>query len=206
MSLIDTTYFVRDINVPLSSNTALNTLFTNAILRYENEILKKLLGYNLWKEFTDAISAATELSPLAEKWVYLRDGADFSFDLNGQTINTHWNGLINSDKISLIAYYVYYQHRINHETEYMGIGEISSTSENAKRVSPLIKLVRVHNQMLDLYGKVPILVRKNYSFQDNTLYQHYDSNPSAYNFLLANKETYSNWVFTPIGNVNSFGI
>lgn len=206
MSLIDTTYFVREINVPLSSNATLNTIFTNAILRYENDILKKLLGYTLWKEFTDAIAAATTESPLAQKWVDLRDGADFSFDWNGSIINTHWNGLINPEKVSLIAFYVYYQHRVNHESEYTGIGEVVAKGENSTRIIPLDKLVLVHSQMLDLYGRTPAIARKYYSFLNNANYLHYDDEPSAYNFLLTNVETYPNWVFKPIGNVNAFGI
>jgi hypothetical protein len=208
MSLIDTTYFVRDINVPISATPALTTIFTNAILRYENEILKKLLGYTLWKEFTDAVDASEVegADPLAQKWVDLKDGVDFSFDLDGHTINTHWDGLVNSDKISLIAYYVYYKHRINHESEYTGTGETVLKSENSKVVSPLNKLVRVHSEMLNLYGKIPIKAMMNYSFLDNANYVHYNSEPSAYNFILANKEDYPDWVFIPIGNVNSFGI
>ena len=203
MSLKDTTYFVRDINVPLSSNSTLNSVFTNSVLRYENEILKNLLGYTLWKEFTDAIAV---VGNPAQKWVDLRDGADFSFDFNGHTINTHWNGLVNSEKVSLIAYYVYYQHRVNHESEYTGIGEVVAKGENSKRVSPLDKLVLVHGNMLDLYGRIPAKARRYYSFLNNANYFHYDDKPSAYNFLLANVDTYTNWVFKPIGGVNAFGI
>lgn len=202
MSLIDTTYFVRDISVPVSSTPALNVSFTNSILRYENEILKKLLGYELWKEFTDALQE----DPIDQKWADLKNGADFSFELNGQTVNTHWNGLVNTDKISLIAYYVYYNHRINHESGYTGIGEVVSKAENSTRVSPLYKLVNVHSQMLDLYGKIPIMARKNYSFLGSSNYSFFDNKPSAYNFILANVADYPSWIFTPIGNVNSFGI
>jgi hypothetical protein len=176
--------------------------FTNSILRYENEILKKLLGYELWKEFTDALLG----DPIDQKWTDLKHGADFSFELNGQTINTHWNGLVNSDKISLIAYYVYYNHRINHESEYTGIGEVESKAENSKRVSPLYKLVNVHSQMLDLYGKVPVMAKKDYTFLNNAEYIHFNNEPSAYNFLLANVTDYPSWVFSAIGNVNSFDI
>ncbi|WP_159522857.1 hypothetical protein [Sunxiuqinia indica] len=212
MSLIDTTYFIRDINVPLSEKPELNSVFTDAVTEYENEVLLKLLGYQLWKEFTDAVTADAigegneGYVALAQKWIDLRDGAEFSFTWNGQTINTKWNGLINTEKKSLIAYYVYYNHRINHESEYTGIGEVSSKSENAQKVSPLNKMVRVHSQMLDLYGKIPAAAKRYYQFLNSADYRHFNAKPSAYNFLLANVETYSNWVFTPIRNVNAFGI
>jgi hypothetical protein len=206
MSLIDTTYFINDIGVPLSSNTTLNSNFTNAITRYENEILKKLLGYTLWKEFTDAVEAATEESPLAQKWIDLRDGAEFSFEWEGYTVSEKWNGLVNSDLRSLIAYYVYYMYRRDNESQFTGIGESLSISENSKWVSPLNKLVHVYNSMVDLYGKTPNYARAYKCFLNVDDYVHYNTNPSAYNFLLANKDDYTSWVFTPIGKVNSFGI
>lgn len=206
MSLIDTTYFVNDLNVPLSSNATLNSVFTEAIARYENEILKDLLGYTLWKEFTDAVAAATIQSPLAQKWVNLRSGADLEFEFSGNMINTRWNGLLNSDKKSLIANYVYYQHRRNTDSDYTGLGQSKSKSENSVMVSPLPKLVQVYNSMISLYGAVPADYRKYKSFLNNANYIHYNAEPSAYNFLLANRETYSNWVFKPKGKVNVWGI
>ena len=42
MSFIDYTYFINDIGLPVSSNTALRTALTEAITAYEEEILKKL--------------------------------------------------------------------------------------------------------------------------------------------------------------------
>lgn len=203
MSLIDTTYFVNDLNVPLSSNTTLNAVFTQAIARYEDEILKDLLGYALWREFTDAVASE---SPLAQKWVDLKDGAEFSFEFGGNTINTKWNGLVNSDKKSLIAYYIYYQHRVNTDSDYTSLGQSRSKSENSVMVNPLPKMVQVYNSMVSLYGAIPASSRKYKSFLNNANYIHYNADPSAYNFLLANRATYSNWVFKPKGKVNVWGI
>lgn len=202
MSLIDTTYFVRDINVPLSSNNALNETFTNAIARYEDEILKALLGYTLWKQFKDGLE---ETSP-AQKWLDLRDGAEFSYTLFGHTISTKWNGLVNDDKISLIAYYVYYKHRANTETFYTGLGEKKAKGENSIAVSPVHKLVWAYNSMIDLYGALPGRVRQISTFLNADNYVHYNDAPSAYNFLLANKANYTGWVFKPLKKVNAFGI
>lgn len=202
MSLIDTTYFVRDINVPLSANATLNTNFTNSINRYEDEILKMLLGYSLWKEFKAGLE---EESP-AEKWTNLRDGAEFSFTFDGQTITTKWEGLANDSKISLIAYYVYYMHRKFNDTEFTGLAERKSRSKDYIPVSPLHKLVWAYNSMVDLYGAIPTRVRKVSTFLNVDSYEHWNDAPSAYNFLLANKDTYTGWVFKPLAKQNAFGI
>jgi hypothetical protein len=202
MSLIDTTYFVGDINVPLSSNTDLNTAFTESITRYENAILKRLLGYDLWKEFIDGIAE----DEVEQKWIDLRDGAEFTFDFYGNTVSTKWNGLINSDKISLIAYYVYCKHRLANDTHYTGIGEVKSKGENSNAVSSLSKQVWAFNSMVALYGHVPLKVMDVYNFLTCDSYQHFNREPSAYNFLLANKDTYSNWIFEPIARINPFNL
>jgi len=206
MSLIDTSYFVRDISAPVSSNATLNSNLTNSILRYENEILKSLLGYSLWKEFTDAIAASVltlNPVPLAQKWVDLKNGAEFSFELNGTTITTKWNGLVNTDKISLISYYVYYKHRMDHDTEYTGIGEVSAKQENSHAANPLFKIVGAHNSMVELYGNIHRDIVRYRSFSDSANYVHYNESPSAYNFLLANISDYAGWRFTPIARLST---
>jgi hypothetical protein len=201
-NLIDNTYFVGDISVPLSSNATLNSNFNAAIARYEDEILRKLLGYTLWKALKVQIDAASYSAP----WKDFIEGAEFSFEFNGNTINEKWNGLINDEKVSLIAYYIYYQHRKFNDTIYTGIGETKPKGENSRPASPLLKMVQVNNLMVNLYGNIPNYYRKYCSFSDSGNYEHYDDKPSAYNFLLANIDNYEGWVFKPIGKQNVFGI
>lgn len=204
MSQIDASYFIGKIRVPYNEAASTDPLYvqlTNAISRYEDEILKKLLGYTLWKEYTDAIAASElEVDPvtLADKWSALRDGAEFSFEWNGHTITDKWNGFLNSEKISLIANYVYYQHRSNTETSYTGSGEKLSKGENSANANAEPKLVKAWNEMVNLYGKTPRqLINKKY-FMDADNYEHHNAYPSAYNFLLANVSDYEGWIFTPL--------
>jgi len=206
MSFIDNTYFINDINVPLSSNSVLNSNFEGSIDRYEDEILKSLLGYTLWKSLKDDLDDNGD--PKTPKFIDLVTGAEFSFDWDGYTINTKWNGLVNSDKESLIAYYVYYKYRRDFESNYTGVGETKSKSENSKHVSPAPKMVVAHNRMVDLYGQIPRRLTRFYPqwFLNNGNYEHFNAEPSAYNFLLANISDYSDWVFKPISKINSFGI
>jgi hypothetical protein len=120
-NLIDTNYFVRDINVPSGSTVELKAPLTAAIVRYEPEYLKKLLGYTLWKAVQVEID-----SGVYTLYGDLVNGAEFSFEYYGQTITTKWEGLINASKISPIAYYTYYKQRENVESFNSGLGERKS--------------------------------------------------------------------------------
>ena len=201
-NLTDATYFIADIFVPLSNNATLNENFLASIARYEDEVLRDLLGYTLWKALKVQIDAEAYSAP----WEAFIEGAEFSFEFNGSTITEKWNGLINDEKKSLTAYYIYYWHRKYNVSTYSGIGENSAKGENSIKASPLSKLVWVNNSMVDLYGNVPSSVRKYVSFQDSGNYVHYDAEPSAYNYLLANIDDFDGWVFKPKGKVNGFGI
>jgi len=208
MSLIDYTYFVRDINVPVLATDSSDNNYTklnDSISRYENDVLKSLLGYALWKEFTDAVTAATEESPLAQKWVDLRDGKELSFEVFGQSVSTKWNGLKNTDKVSLLAYYVYYQHRLYGQTSYTGLGETKAKGENSVVADGSFKIVSAWNHLVNLYGEIPFpIVKYKSQFNDIDNYIHYNDAPSAYNFLLANKATYTNWIFTPLSKKHNY--
>ena len=191
--------------IPFSANEDLNAPLNEAIVRYEDEILKSLLGYSLWKEYKAGISVETP----DEKWTNLRDGAEFSFDLDGDTIITKWEGFENTQKVSLIAYYVYYQYRKYGETQFTGLGEKSQTGENSTDADFQNKMVWIQKEMVRLYGATPSrLMRRNMAqcFRNLTNYDFYNDEPSAYNFLLANKDVYPNWVFKPIKKDNYLGI
>jgi len=206
MSFIDYNYFINDINLPLGSKTELRTAINNAIDDYEPEILKKLLGYTLWKALIADLDG--DGNPQTQIYTDLVNGAEFSFTYEGHTINTKWEGLRNTDTYkSLLSYYVYYQYRRNSGTNSSGMTELVNKPENADIVSPVYKLTRAWNRMVDLYGQTPLKYfdSKTY-FLNQSNYEHYNTEPSAYNFLLANVSNYSDWVFTPIRKINSFGL
>jgi len=195
MSLIDKTYFVGDISLPNVDN---NNTLTNAIDQYEEDVLKKLLGYDLYKEFIAEIQGG---SP-AQKWIDFRDGKEFTFEFDGNTISTKWEGLINANKRSLISYYVYAQYRDNRQSTTTGINDVRGIPENAEKVHDSSKIVSAFNRGIVLYGEVP-----RYWFDKfSTTYEFYNDFPSAYNFLNANRTDYPGWLFEPIERVNNFGL
>ena len=60
--------------------------------------------------------------------------------------------------------------------------------------------------MVELYGITPDRLIYDELFLNQSGYNHHNALPSAYNFLLANLETYPEWVFKPLERQNIFGI
>ena len=203
MSFIDESYFINEINIPTNDNNL--ATISQFILRYEKEVLKSLLGYEL---YTALIADLNSLGvPQTQRFIDLVDGKEFSFEVNGSTINTKWEGLINEDKVSLISYYVYFNYRNQFENVFTGVNEVQSISENSTFVSVMPRLVDTWFNFLQLYGDLPIGINQyNANFLNNESYSYYNAEPSAYNFLLANLDDYPEWVFKPLGKLNIWGI
>jgi len=175
MSLIDSTYFVYDINLPAGTYSEL----ANVIARYEPEILKRLLGYELYKDMV--------ANPSDARWVAFISGVEYTVDYDGRDQIIKWNGLINNDKISLIAYYVYYWYLRNQASITNNVGEIKPSQENSFNAESVAKAMNAYTRLIDLYGCAG---------QSELI-------PSAYNFLNENEDTYPEWVFKSLGKVNS---
>lgn len=191
MALIDSSYFTGEIL--LTNKDALATDLTQAIDQYEKEILISLLGYKLYK----LMSA----SPTVEPYKSLIEGAEFDLTFAGITQTLKWEGLKNSAKISLIAYYVYYKYQERNFIKPGAVGTNKPKAEAAEIVSPYPKMVSAWNNMVNLYGqyptKVSLLKPDGYVF---------DCKPSAYNYMVANLDLFPDWIFTPVRMINQFGI
>jgi len=210
MALIDNTYFNGEIVLPQVGNSYQVGEVNAAIERFEKKILIKLLGYELYSLLMSAWEAYP-VTPLPDRFDSLINGSSLSFTLNNHTITTYWNGLINDDKTSLISYYVHSQYLNETATRTNTIGTTKPKLENANNVDQINKVIASHNKCVDLFGKSP---RKRELFNkygivdysdfwlDSSNYLHWNKESSAYNFLLANKTTYHEWVFEPISKVN----
>ena len=198
MSLINQSYFVGDIALP--NLDEVSNSFQDTMDRYEEEILKSLLGYQLYKAF---IAGIGEVTP-DQKWIDLRDGGvEFTFDFCGETITQEWNGLINSDLVSLISYHVYYKYRYENLSTTTSINDVMGIAENATKVNDTRKMVYAWNRVLSLYGEIPIF--SGFTKYSDT-YEYFTDEPSCFNFINANRADYDNWVFTPLLRLNEFGI
>lgn len=181
MSLIDKTYFTLGIDIPDSTYSTLAAHIT----KYEKEILIDALGYTLYKAMIDNTSD--------EPYKSIIEGKDYTVSYNGDNHTVHWNGLTNSEKESLIAYYVYYWWVRNYSTLTLYTGQIKPDMENAMQASPAMKISNAWNRLTELYG---------YPGQDAL-------EPSLYNFLLHIEDDYTEldtWVFKCLGSVNGFDL
>ena len=200
---IDSTYFTGELAVP---NAANETALTQAITQYEKEILIKLLGYKLYSLL---VADLVNNEPVTQIYIDLVNGVEFTHAYNGVDYLLKWEGLINSGKISLLAYYVYYKYVERNITTFYGTSvSMANTQEGWSRVSPEEKMINAWERMRELYGKFPPEYKKLYPrpiLGTNLSFVH-DIEPSSYNFLLTNKTDYPDWIFTPLWNINKFGI
>lgn len=197
MSLIDNTYFINDINLVGSQLTNIQQY----IDIYEPEILKSLLGYELYKALLADLNEAG--NPQSDRFINLINGAEFTITDGGNTITEKWEGLVNTKKQSLISYHVYFNYRQINENVNTGVGQKNIIAENSENASYVEMMVGINNKMIDLYGNTGINRIINYN---NANYGYYNYLPSAYNFLLSNIDDYPEWIFKPIEKINVFGI
>jgi hypothetical protein len=211
MSFIDSTYLVGEINIPNINQNA--TSINQAIDQYEEEILISALGYKLYSLLIADLDNSGK--PQTQIYTDLVNGAEFEHTFMGLTQTLKWKGLINESKQSFIAYYVYYKYIERENNHLSGVGSILIDSDQGKRISPINKMCAAWDRMLTLYGKIPAENLKMFGYNSSSFLREYtgfnsmfifNNNPSLYNFLFANMDSYPDWIFNPIGNINMFGI
>lgn len=170
MSLIDSSYFNFEINVDTDDDYS---DMTNIIARYEPEILRRLLGYDLAKSVMAYANPGS-----TQAIIDLVDGKEYT---NGSGQLVKWIGLKNSEKISLIAYYVFYWYAKNRATMSASLGELKPATENAQQVSAADRVSGAWLRLRELYE-------------------------DAYCFLSEHEQDYPEWVFQSLGSVNSFNL
>lgn len=158
---VDTTYFQGTLNVPNLDNLFTKSGFEIVMKEDEINLLNDLFGTFMFSAMPKTWS--TE-SPLSDRWNKLYNGADYTY--NGKQY--HWKGMkttIESNKYSIVAYFVYYNWLRRNTTVTTANGEQNNTSEAAKPASSINKQVRVWNTMVD-WG--------------NELYQYLQANVNDY--------------------------
>ena len=166
--LIDESYFDNpEIAIPSGSYDTR----AEFIDRYEPKILEQLFGYELAKE----IAAYTVASDQRIKDIV--EGKEFTY--GGILLN--WVGLQNNNKVSIIAYYVYYWWQRQNISKTNTNTEIKVVSENSVPVTPVQKLssawTEYENQQIMLFA-----------------------------FMGVNKLDYPDWRGEPLGNINGFDL
>lgn len=178
-NLINSEYFVHDINLPVGQFSDLVSYIT----RYEKDILQSLLGYELYQ--------LVKNSTATEGRIYdLINGKEYTIEYKGRDQLIKWNGLVNTDKVSLIAYYVYCQYLRGKASFQTTSGAVVPGNESGTAANQSFDMFEAWNAMRELYG---------YEGQSSII-------PSAYNFLKENESDYPELIFTEIGKLNAFDI
>lgn len=189
MALIDITYFTGEIVIPNTDKDYIAQRLVLFIEKYEDNFLRDVLGYDLYKSFKAGIvnypSGATD-----QKWIDIIEGAEYS-----RHSRTHqWRGLTfenvdgfasgTGQLLSPIANYVYWYWVKDGFSQTMSTGESQAKAENATSISPAFKMVRAWNEMIDWIEEL-------------------------YDFLRINSTTYNNWSVEhckKLHKANVFGI
>lgn len=184
MVLTDNAYFVNDIKLAAVSSTNLNTKLTAYRIKYEKEFLQKLLGYEL-----ASLILAYDSETSTQRIKDIVEGKEYTIDYNNRSQKIKWNGLINIDLVSPIAYYVYCMFIAFEERESTPTGQFFATVENSVRADITFSFINAYGRMKELAG---------YAGQS-------ELEPSLYNFLLTEEEnnTYPELIFTefpPVSN------
>jgi len=203
---IDSTYFVGGINIPNLVGTNSNTTaLAQAIAQYEEEILIDLIGYKLYSLLIADLDE--NKAPQSQIYKDLVNGAEFTHSFAGVETLLKWKGLKNASKQSLLAYYTFFKYVERDVTHLSGAGVILAKGEKGNRSSSVNKMINAWERMRKLYGLIPPQFKRDYDYpMPLGFLGTFNSDPSAYNFLFANKANYPDWVFKPQWNINAFGI
>lgn len=144
--LIDRTYFVSELNIPDRQTLAVGEVLDWFITKYEDQFLKEVFGYELYKAFKEGLQD----DPVEDKWLDLVEGKEYTDRADKLK---YWRGLTCTQSgdvdvySSPIACYVYYWFIRNNHTQTASMGEVKAKTENATSHNPAFKMVRAWNEM-----------------------------------------------------------
>lgn len=142
--LIDASYFVGELNIPDTSNSSVAERLNFFIAKYEEELLRSVLGHSLYAAFI-AGTKDKEEADIDQKWKDLRDGKNYT---NSSGNADYWMGLRKAaTKQSMIANYTYYWWLRDKASLSSAVGEVAPATDGSQKVSPANKMARAWNEM-----------------------------------------------------------
>jgi hypothetical protein len=183
MTIIDVSDFNdRPYQVP---NQSESPEFKDFIEAAETRILKSILGYTLWKEFSDAFDASeVAMAPaLADKWADLRDGAEY--EIGGKTYK--YDGLKDLLKPAI---YALWMPQGAYKWTNVGMQENMPRKDNAGAdLSKGLDMLEFQVQYWNEYA-AKVKAEKN----------------GLYGFMVTNETDYTDWEFTIPEYKNRFSL
>lgn len=132
-SMVNSYFFIRDINIPNTTHPAVLQRLNSMIAKYEPEVLRIVLGDTLYSAFCH------ESSP---RMTELRYGGVYTNAIGNETV---WEGLVHDDDQSLIAHYVYYYSESIRAKQSTGTGTKVPKQEGGEESSPADKMIDAWN-------------------------------------------------------------
>ncbi len=185
MSIINSSYFIGERNIPNTNASDVGSLLANMLNIYEKKWLVAALGYDLFVAFKAALLNG---DPLAQRYWDILFGADFT-GLDG--LPTRWDGLVaktdenaltmdisidgntitldvadvptSAEPKSPLADYVYFYWLRKKNSQTADVGEVRSDDQNAQVISPRYKLTYAWNDMVDKTCKLHEMMVVNYA-------------------------------------------
>lgn len=162
---LDSSYFINDIQIAGSDTTYI----LSAAPKYIKKLLKGCLGYALSELVLNYNSDTSE-----QRIKDIVEGCVYSEIVNGKSVQMKWLGLLNSDKQTPLAYFVFANYLNDNSAPKVGVGVAVSQAENSTVIDSSLKIMNTWNEARELMGCE--------GQNKNT--------PSLYNFLMANENTY----------------
>jgi hypothetical protein len=209
-TIIDGSYFIDNIMIPQAYDSSTEQTATDvlyAIQKHEIAVLDDLLGYKLRKALFADLDGNGE--PQSQRFKDLINGSEFTIEEDDNRL-CKWKGFRNSEKDSLIAYYVYYQYVYQYHIHLSGVGSVNYQAENGEKATPFDKLEIAWRNFMQLYSAFDFETNEAYFYEDGMkvsdlpgILNYY---PTAYNFLYVNADEYPEWIFKPQYNKNIFSL
>jgi len=219
-NLIDSTYFINELFVPNLERAGTSEKLSNLITKYQRKILIDALGMDLYLALNTNYNSSVQ-----DKWYELVHGLEYDIDYGEGDYTMKWNGLVNTEKESLLAYFTFYYLLLNHQTSFFNTGIGNAEANNIKSSTAKYKLVQAWNEGIELYGlghdsssDINKWLVFGYKSAGEMYYDRGLNNtevdpitkPTLYNFIIhkntEDSTTYPNFNFTRIERSNIIGI
>lgn len=141
--MLDETYFVGELSIAQLNDPSVLENFEVLNKKYQRKFLRSVFGIEMARLIEEDLDKEEE--DQEERFQKIING-DFFMD-NDNSIE--WIGLVNEEKLSPLANYVFYYIAQEGETYQAQFGESAGVSENSKRVSVDDRLVAVWNEMVE---------------------------------------------------------
>ena len=203
--IIDITYFIGSIEIANTEQPEVEDHINSVVDRVQRNVLLEALGHTLYAELYANYDTAVN-----DKWKKLVEGDDYTVEVAGEDYTIHWNGLKNSEKLSMLAYFAYWEIMKELTQSASGIGLVNSKAENADKIDPRYKMTKAWNDGICLYGSIAAQPGESFVYDEMPYINRMLLKPSLCNYIIAKNEedstNYQKWIFTEKGYLSFTGL